>query len=273
MRDMERARLKRALFRFRTGILVGCGWLFLLISAAPVNANTQCGADHIDRRVHVNYVYDGDTVTLRDGRRLRLIGIDTPEMGRDGKPDQPFAVAARDALRTLLKARPELDLRLDHARRDVHGRLLAHAFLTDGTSVSAWLLEKGYATLLIIPPDDWNVTCYQAAERHARESGAGIWSLPAYQPIPSEQLERTARGYRVVEGRVIHIGRSSHSIWLDLEGKVAARIDQEDMVYFPERSLRRLLHKHVIVRGWVYPYRDELHLRLRYPTALELTDP
>ena len=86
-------------------------------------------------------------------------------------------------------------------------------------------------------------------------------------------MERTARGYHVIEGRVIHVGQSARSLWLDLEGKVAARIDRGDLKYFPAGSLRELLHKQVIVRGWVYPYRDELQLRLRYPTDLEFNNP
>lgn len=268
----ERARRKRALSCFQLVILLGA-WIGLFPPASPAAANRQCGADHIDQRVKVDHVYDGDTVTLRDGRRLRLIGIDTPELGREGKPDQPYAAAARDALRALLRDRPELDLRLDQTRRDVHGRLLAHAFLADGTSLSAWLLEKGYATLLIIPPNDWNAACYQAAERRARAGAAGIWALPEYHPIASTRLPNTARGYHVITGRITHIGRSAHSLWLDLEGKVAARIARQDLHYFSARSWDELMHRQVIVRGWVYPYHDELQLRLRYPTDLELVNP
>ena len=54
---------------------------------------------------------------------------------------------------------------------------------------------------------------------------------------------------------------------------MAARIDREDLKYFSTGSLRDLLHKRVIVRGWLYPNRDELQLRLRYPTDLEFKDP
>jgi micrococcal nuclease len=270
----ERARQRRALSRLRPGaallVWLGAGLWGL---ALPLQAKPQCGADHIDRHARVRYVYDGDTVTLQDGRRLRLIGIDTPERGRDGKPDQPFALAARDALRSLLKGRPQLDLRLDRTRHDVHGRLLAHAFLSDGTSLSAWLLERGYATLLIIPPDDWNAACYEAAERRARAAGRGIWALPEYRAVASTDLRRTARGYHLITGRVIRIGESAHSLWLDLEGKVAARIDRKDLGYFSSMDLHGLLHKRVIVRGWVYPYHDELQLRLRYPTAVEPLTP
>ena len=268
----EGARRIRAPSRLRQGLLFG-GWLCAVASLYPAEAGNNCGADHIDRHVVVRYAYDGDTVTLESGRRLRLIGIDTPELGRDGKPDQPFAVAARDALRSLLEKRPELGLRLDRTRRDVHGRLLAHAFLADGTSLSAWLLERGYATLLIIPPNDWNAACYQAAERRARTEDRGIWALPRYRAIASTRLRKTARGYHVIEGRITHIGKSAHSLWLDLEGKVAARIDRQDLDYFSAVSWPDLLHRKVLVRGWVHPYRDQMQMRLRYPTDLEVLDP
>jgi endonuclease YncB( thermonuclease family) len=269
--NIERARRKRALSFLRHGLVLG--WLVCAaLSPIPAAADIRCSADHIDQHVHVRYAYDGDTVTLEDGRRLRLIGIDTPELGRNGKPDQAFAVVARDAVRGLLEESPELGLRFDRTHRDVHDRLLAHAFLPDGTSLSAWLLERGYATLLIIPPNDWNAVCYEAAERRARNDGAGIWALPAYRPIISTHLQKTARGYRMIKGRITHIGESAHSIWLDMEGKVAARIDRKDLDYFSAIPLRRLLNKNVIVRGWVYPYHDEMQLRLRYSADLEVLD-
>lgn len=269
----ERARCNRALSRLRL-VISSAVWACSLLAAGTAAAGSQCGADHIDERVRVDHAYDGDTVTLRDGRRLRLIGIDTPELGRDGKPDQAYAVAARDALRGLLKQKgPELELRLDRTRHDVHHRLLAHVFLSDGTSLSAWLLERGYATLLIIPPNDWNASCYAAAERHARADKAGIWALPKYQPIAAPRLQETARGYHLIEGRIKRVGRSAHSVWLDLEGGVAARIDRQDLDYFPVKSWTDLVGKRVIVRGWVHRYRDEMYLRLRYPTDLEVTAP
>jgi endonuclease YncB( thermonuclease family) len=238
----------------------------------PVMAAMTCAADHVDERAQVAYVHDGDTVRLQDGRSLRLIGIDTPELGRDGEPDQPYAVAARDALRALLAKSAELDLRFDETRQDIHGRLLAHAFLRDGTSVSAWLLRGGYATLLIVPPDDWNILCYQNAERRARGERLGIWGLSNYQPIPSAHLDQTAHGYHLIRGRVVHVGESAHSLWLDLEGNVAARIDRNDLRYFDAIPLRDLNHKEVIVRGWTRPYKDEMRLRLRYPTDLEVVE-
>jgi hypothetical protein len=182
-------------------------------------------------------------------------------------------VAARDALRQLLGRHAGLSLRFDGERHDVHGRFPAHVFLADGTSASAWLLQRGYATLLVVPPDTWNVDCYQKAEGAARAAHLGIWSLPRYQAVPAAALPDDARGYHLIEGRVVHVGRSAHSLWIDLEGGVAARIAKDDLPYFAAVPLSSLPHRTVTVRGWVYPYKDELQLRLRYPTDLEIMEP
>ena len=54
--------------------------------------------------VGVAKVVDGDTLRLVDGRSVRLIGINTPELGRDGRKAEPFAVAAQRRLRALVEA-------------------------------------------------------------------------------------------------------------------------------------------------------------------------
>ncbi|PSQ90779.1 MAG: hypothetical protein BRD57_05985 [Proteobacteria bacterium SW_6_67_9] len=101
---------------------------FLFVWAVPAASGITCPADRIDRRAAVDAIYDGDTVRLRDGTDVRLIGVDTPEIGRDGAPDEPHARDARRVLRQLTRnADRRLHLRLDADRRDDYGRLLAHA--------------------------------------------------------------------------------------------------------------------------------------------------
>ena len=107
----------------------------LVALAVPAHA-VRCPADRIDRGAHVARVFDGDTVALADGTHVRLIGINTPEHGRDGAPDEPFAAAATGALRELLAEHDgRLQLRFGAERHDRYGRLLAHAYLPDGRSV------------------------------------------------------------------------------------------------------------------------------------------
>ncbi len=214
-------------------------------------------------------VYDGDTVELSDGRKLRLIGMDTPEIGHGHKPSQPLAQAATDALRKLLATSPRLHLRYDAEPHDRYKRMLAHIFLHNGTSVTAALLEQGLATTLVIPPNVWNLACYQAAERRARTARRGIWSLPAYQPIDATALPAKAAGFHIIQGRVLRVGKSRKSIWLNLAGDVALRIAREDLPYFKGYDLERMENHKVLARGWLHPQKSGPVMRIRHPAALE----
>jgi endonuclease YncB( thermonuclease family) len=143
----------------------------------------------------VDHVHDGDSVRLADGRALRLIGIDTPELARDGRPDEPLARAARDRLRELLRdSGMRLELRFDREREDHYGRLLAHAYLPDGRSIAAELLAEGLATQLVVPPNEASWTCFRQAERVARRARLGLWALPGYQVgLEGELVEARGR--------------------------------------------------------------------------------
>jgi len=247
--------------------------LALLVCASPLSpAWGECAPDRIDRRERVDRVFDGDTLRLADGSRLRLIGIDTPELGRDGRPPQPLAMEARIALEELLGRQPEVQLRFDAESHDRYGRLLAHVFLPDGSNVQAWLLARGFASALVVPPNLWGVDCYGAVEQRARSRGRGVWALPTYRTIAATALPRDTRGFRIIQGQVLRTGESKKSIWLNLAGGVALRIARSDLVYFPPDMLADLQGREIRVRGRVYynERRRELRLRVRHPAALKL---
>lgn len=225
----------------------------------------------IDAHARVAHVIDGDTVVLADGRHVRLIGIDTPELGHDGNRSQPFAEAARRALTRLLAGgNDNVALRYGRTRHDHYGRTLAHLFLADGASISAALLRQGYATALVVPPNLWNAACYGRAESSARDRHAGIWALARYQPVAARTLSGGAQGFHIVRGRVVHVGRSRNAQWIDLEGGVALRIDRKDLRYFQGVDFKSLRGTEVIVRGWVHSRRGEHLIAVRHPRALTM---
>lgn len=89
----------------------------------------------------VDSVRDGDTVLLDDGRRVRLVQVDAPELGAECHGD-----AAADELERLLprgaRVRLERDPRLDD--RDRHGRLLRYVH-SGGRNVNVALVRAGAA--------------------------------------------------------------------------------------------------------------------------------
>lgn len=255
----------------RKGAPFAFGLALLCLLLPWVAEATECGLQRSDETVVVSYVYDGDTVKLTDGRKIRFIGINTPEINHRGGTSEPFAKAARKRLQQLLDtAGKQLQLRYGQERHDRYGRTLAHPYLQDGRSINTLLLQQGLATTLVIPPNTWNLTCYQGVEERARRQGLGIWSLPRYQPIPLAALYKGAEGYHIVRAEIEHVGESRHSVWLDLNGPGALRIPRADLHYFDDVDVHALVGKEVVARGWWHrDKKGRWRMTLRHPAALE----
>lgn len=257
---LERALRPGALFAF---------WLLCLV-LSPVRAG-ECLPFRADEWVETAHVYDGDTVRLKDGRKLRLLGINTPEIGYDGAPSEPLAQEARQALITLLDESPRLALRYEQERKDRYGRLLAHAFLPDRRNLQQLLLRRGLAASVAVAPNLANFECYLAVEREAQ--GRGIWQLPGYQGIETTALSAGATGFRLLRGKVVRVGESRKAHWLNLAGNVAARIDKQDLPRFAGRlDIRQLRGRTVKLRGWLYQVRGQARLNLDHPAAIEILE-
>jgi len=239
----------------------------LLAGSSPSATASACQAIKAGERVQVVYVYDGDTVKLNDGRRLRLIGINTPEIGDKDQATQPLADAARSALQRLLETNNRI-LLLQYGRQnhDHYGRLLAHAFLEDGDNVAVYLLQQGLATTLVVPPNSWGADCYQHVEDEARLDRKGLWALPVYQPQAARSLPLSARGFRIVHGQISGIRTTRYTVWIEMEGPLVLQISKKDQVNFD--ALESLVGKQVEVRGWVKQDRDELRMKIQHPAAL-----
>jgi endonuclease YncB( thermonuclease family) len=122
----------------------------------------------------VKHVVDGDTVTLSDGERVRLLAIDTPERG------EPLYKEAGTYLSNLVKGR-EVSLEFGPRRRDSYHRLLAHLWLGDSL-ISLEMLASGYARYYPWQDDSLYRNRLLSAQTAARKAKAGVWGLPAPAP-------------------------------------------------------------------------------------------
>jgi len=241
--------------------------LFLLLFCIQTS-QASCPALRHDLVSRVAHTYDGDTFTLEDNTRVRFIGINTPELGRNGKPDQAYAKQATNTLIQLLaKSSNKVILQYGEKAKDHYKRRLAHVFLADGTNVSEQLLLKGLAYRIAVPPNLWAQDCYLKAENKARESKIGLWSRDITQ---STQLPLNSKGFQYVEGEIYRIGHSRKSIWLNLNGNLSVRIALKDLHYFKDINIEQLQNKQIRVRGWVHNYKKENILRLRHSSMLEI---
>lgn len=131
----------------------------------------------------VSYIHDGDTLFLPDKRKVRLLGIDAPELGYDGAPDEPGAVEARESLRELFKDNTDIALVFGDGQLDKYGRMLAHALTADGRDVQKILLERGQVRALAIEPNTRLSEEYKKIENEAKRAQKGIWKQPI-QTVP-----------------------------------------------------------------------------------------
>ena len=127
----------------------------------------------------VSRAIDGDTVQLADGRHVRYIGIDTPELrrfegGRWRLDPEPYAAAAAEANRALVEGK-RVRLEFDADPADRYGRALAYVYV-DETMVNERLLADGYAELLTVRPNVRYLDRFKRAETEARQERRGVWS-------------------------------------------------------------------------------------------------
>jgi endonuclease YncB( thermonuclease family) len=257
---------------FALRLLVLC--IALLCCPCTTSAAGECPAEETHERVQVIHVFDGDTVKLTDGRRVRLIGINTPEMGRKDSHEQPYAKEARASLQDLLNNNNRiLLLQYGSETHDHYGRLLAHAFLENGDNVAAVLLQRGMATALVVPPNTWAMDCYRRLENAARVERTGLWALEKYQGRASHELSADIRGFAIVYGNVNKVRPVKHGLWIDLEGPLTVRIGNRDRVNFAPGYLEQLGGRTVEVRGWIKPDREGLSMNVQHPAALTTVTP
>jgi len=244
-------------------------WLLTLLFTQTLAAEVLCPPDRIDEQARVSRVVDGDTVWLTDRRKLRLIAMDTPEMGRKGRAAEPLAIRAKDYLHQLLAAQKyRISLRYDLELKDRYKRTLVHSYLSDGNSITALLLSQGLASLLIVPPNTWNFECYQRVEQRARKQRKGIWALPAFQPRSVHTLTPEDGGLRIVQGRVRSVVKSRKNIWLNIGDDFGVRIPLNKQQYFTRYDLLSFKGKRLEVRGWLVQRKGRWQMTISHPVAL-----
>lgn len=93
-------------------------------------------------------VVDGDTIYLDNGKKVRFVGVNTPERGVEGY------IASKNFVRKLCLNK-EVGLDIDNAKHnDKYGRTLA-VVIVDGKSVNEMLLKEGLAEVMYIPPSEF----------------------------------------------------------------------------------------------------------------------
>ncbi|MHB8852830.1 MAG: thermonuclease family protein [Ignavibacteriaceae bacterium] len=124
-------------------------------------------------------VIDGDTFVLADSQHVRILGINTPEIARLGKPAQPYADSAASFTKSLIEGK-QVKLTFEDRTSDIFGRLLAYVWLIDRAGkdslfIQAELLKAGLARISYYPKDKRYYDLYYNLRRTAMRNKRGIW--------------------------------------------------------------------------------------------------
>ncbi len=153
-----------------------------LLLAALAGCQHPTTQPEAGQRLDVVSVADGDTLTARtaagDKVRVRILGIDAPEVAKDGQPAQCGADDARAALLALVDGQT-VELIPDPVSdaQDRYGRLLGYV-TAQGVDVGAALIDAGMAAAWYprSAAEPSRSRSYRAAQVRAESAGAGLWN-------------------------------------------------------------------------------------------------
>ena len=238
------------------------------LASTPL-AQTNCSSEYYDETSQVRYIHDGDTLHLTDGRKVRLIGINTPELARNNRPAEAYSAEAKKTLGSLFKKDKSISLVSGKDKKDRYGRYLAHAFLSDNTNVQAALLERGLGSAIAIPPNTRFSACYIERERIARCNKAGLWSNTSI--LKAKNLNKQHSGFHLIKGTVNSIKIDNKGIWLNLDDKLTVGIRPENQNLFDLKAINNMANQTIIVRGWINKSKksNPYYLRVRHPLSIQ----
>ena len=249
------------------------GAFFLLLSSPTYAATSFCPIKKIPAEHAVKTVVDGDTLRLQDDRRVRLIGINAPEMGGRGRTTEPFAVQATRRLEALVKANNnKVSLDIGEQSHDRYGRVLAHLYDRTGVSLEEQLVVEGLAYHVVIEPNVGLANCLGQAEQYARQQGVGLWRKATF--TPAQQLNKG--GFTLLQGRIQSVQRNRGGVWLDLEHSVSVNIPLNALQYFKGVNFQQWQGRTLKARGWVSERKGQSkkdakwRLTASHPSMLEL---
>jgi micrococcal nuclease len=117
-------------------------------------------------------VYDGDTFLLDDFRKIRLIGVDAPEVQSPYRDEEPFGQESKAYLTSLILNK-KVALTLGDPEKDKYGRTLAYVNLGD-VLVNGRIIRDGWARAYRQFHHPWK-DLFMVYEREARAKGLGMW--------------------------------------------------------------------------------------------------
>ncbi len=215
-----------------------CSALFLCL--IENHSYASCLAEGKLLSAQVKKVVDGDTVHFQDGKKVRLIGINTPELDYKHQKHDAFALDAKKRLSELVGNTVFYQEGLD--KRDRYGRYLYYLFDKRRISISSQLLSQGLGYRIAFPPNVNYQACLQSSENIARQKQIGVWEH-AIQWQPKA-------GFVISRITLTSIYRNRGGWWLNTNHNLAINIPAKVANQWTPQELYSLEGHLIEARGW-----------------------
>jgi len=253
----------------RNGWVLAAALATLPVGELSASAREDCLAGAFE--AEASDAPDSRTIALKDGRSLRLAGIETFALLVPEASEAETAITASVA--DWLRAKP-VRVRLLGDKPDRYGRLPALVGSREDRLLQEELAARGLAIGFHTGQD---VPCFArvlAAEDDARRRSVGFWAEAAVLPADPDRLAASIGRFAIVEGVVISVGNRRAYTYLNFGAEwsrdVTARIAAADRDAFGgEAQLSRLAGRRVRVRGFLEERGGPL-IELRGPAQIEV---
>ncbi|WP_164985008.1 thermonuclease family protein [Ammoniphilus sp. CFH 90114] len=138
------------------------------------------------KKLVVKRVVDGDTFVLEDNRKVRLIGINTPESVDPRRPVEFYGKEASAYTKKLLEGKQVL-IQWGRTPKDRYDRWLAWVWLPDGTFVNGHFVAEGYAQVYTFKDNPDHAEYLLELQKKAREEVRGLWGKEPVEPLETEE--------------------------------------------------------------------------------------
>jgi micrococcal nuclease len=201
---------------------------------APLPAPVPVPAPVMLAALTVTHVADGDTVTLSDGREVRILGIDAPESVKPNAPVDCYGHEAAGFARSRLLGK-SVTVTTDPSQdtTDRYGRTLAYLTLSDGRDFSVMAAEAGAGRSYVYAGKPVaKHSQIRKAEQQARTAHVGLWAscdTAATKPTPKSKADapsapktsgqfKNCDAARAAGAAPVHRGEPGYAPKLDRDG-------------------------------------------------------
>lgn len=134
-----------------------------------------------DQSCKVSKIADGDSFECTTGLRVRMIGIDAPELSQ-----RPYGSESRRTLVSIMPIGSIIRLEYDRDPTDKYGRALAYVWVGD-TLVNLEVVKRGYALAQSFPPNTTRQRQLDSAMKKAADAEAGLWKSGGFNCRPQDR--------------------------------------------------------------------------------------